>query len=632
MARQHNFIPIRFLAALLVLEAQAATHQPGPDVPEPGEPPTAPLHGFVPSPRGDFAVSSGSVDIFADEAERGGMRVSEAEVARWRALHAKMYPGQAAPEPAERFLLAEKYLEANRLASGPGSSDSAFNAKWNDTLFASPEEAAQARKIIRFQDAFSRKEVRNEGDRLRDVQQIRMFDDRVEAPMWDLEAIQVAGDPSECLAWIGSNCMVQLGEYNAAALQYRVPASLPLDSARVEILRRYLPVKRIADSARALGVDWDTDSLARESEYRQTTAHWLNAAQRFGRPISDHEKLKSLYGSNYQKYFAPRVERILAIIGSSDSVHLDSLYRIQSAWETSNRARKNPQLPSLPEPALPWSYFKESELPREFKSALSGFRIGQCTPPFRTGLGYFLARITDAARTPEVAFREALPILLFLASREKYLGMDSVVEAQARQYYSRHKARFARPDTLELKTWLAPRPRTVSETATRTGKRNLPIHDTAAYRSVRISSLNLPDVFRMRIQDSARLHSKDSLIGPLTDKFGTWHFRILSRKVSSDTLPYRLARKGILETLTSPPPPMERAKATLEGQTRFFEAQGLADAFVRQKYAEAAEPGREPGKDPGTKLHRPPDLRSPEKRGDILGSARLNTARLFSGS
>lgn len=621
------------LAALLILETQGAARPRGPDIPEPGAPPTAPIRVSAPAPRGDFAVSPGTVEIYAAEAERGGVRVSEADVERWRVLHAKMYPGQAVPEPAAKFLLAEKYLESNRMIPGGESSDGAFNAKWNDSLFASPEEASQARKIIRFQEAFKHPEVRDAGDRLRDLEQIRMFAGRVESPMWDLEMIQVNGDPSDCMAWIGLKCMVNLGEYNAATLQYRVPASLPLDSARVEILRRYLPVKQIADSARALGMDWNSDSLARESEYRQTAAHWLHASQRFGKPVSDPAILKSLYGSYYDKYFAAREELTLAIIGSSDSVYLDSLYRIQSAWETSSRSRKGPRLPSAPEPALPWTHFKESELPREFKSALYGFRIGQCAPPFRTSMGFFMARITNAARTPELAFREALPTLLFLATRDKYLNNDSVVEAQARKYYSTHKARFALPDTLELQTWLAPRFHRARDSASSSGKPLGPMPDTAAFRSVRLSSLWLPDAFRMRIQDSAKRQSRDSTIGPLTDKFGTWHFKILSRRVSADTLPFRLARKGILETLTAPAPPMERAKATLQGQARFFLDLGLADAYVRKKNVKADEASRESKNIPNPRrLPLPPPDPEPPKHVDVFGQVRLNTAKLYSGS
>lgn len=624
----HRSFGIALVAVALLQRPEVLAQSQGPFSPQPVASPRLQMASEVQARNSEFDITAGSAEIYAAEAERNGIRVTDADVERRQALYTKLYPGKASLGQTKRILLAEKYLEAKRMASSNKDSDSAFSAKWNDSLFASSEEVADARKMARFQDAFQRSDVREAGDKLRDVAQIRMFAERTNAPMWDLDAIQVEGDPAECLAWSGSNCMVNTGEYNAAALQYRIPTALPLDSARIEILRRYLPVKRFADSARALGLDRNRDSLIKETEYKQQATRWVHASLLYGRPVSDQTVLQSLYGRFYEKYFAAREELIFTVIGSSDSVYLDSLYRIYSAWDKRRRTLKRPNAQPPPEPALPWTQFKGQELPEELLAAVPAYQVGQCTPPFRVDMGFFLVRITKSTQNKEVAFKEALPTLIFLAAREKYTNMDSVVEAQARKYYSGHKALYAFPDTLDLQAWLIPHNARRVGPAPSSKKQALLLPDTAAFQSLRLSSLRLPDEIRIRIQDAARNHPRDSAFGPLPDKFGTWHFKIRSRKASLDTLPYRLARKSIVEKLTAPPPPLERFKATLQGENDFFLAIGLAEAFNRRKFAASIDP--KTGMPIRTKEDAPRPGAAPPKPEDPLGSARLNSAKLLS--
>ncbi len=76
---------------------------------------------------------------------------------------------------------------------------------------------------------------------------------------------------------------------------------------------------------------------------------------------------------------------------------------------------------------------------------------------------------------------------------------------------------------------------------------------------------------------------------------------------------------------------MERAKATLQGQSQIFLALGLADAYVRQKYSDKEGPDAGTGRPSRLKMS-PTSGFETKKPIDLVGAARLNKAKLFSGS
>ena len=307
--------------------------------------------------------------------------------------------------------------------------------------------------------------------------------------------------------------------------------------------------------------------------------------------------LQSLYGRHYQEYFAAGEDATLDIIGSTDSAYVDSLHKVLSAWSKRSGAKpiSSREAAKEPEPELPWISFREKELPRELAAVTDTFRLGQFSMPFRSRMGFFIVRLSKLVQRGEVSFDDAVPRLIFHATRNKFLNMDSVLEAQARKYYQDNKARFALPDTLELVSWLLPRDMAKSHPrkAAKTEQASRP--DTARFKPMVLSSLVLPKETRMILQSQARADSRKTGFGPLSDPFGRWHFRIRSKKLARDTLPYRLARKEILEIISSPLPEQPSGLASDESLDDVLLTLGTALAVRRKENKRPGAPGENGG-------------------------------------
>lgn len=532
---------------------------------------------------------------FAQEAARKGITVSEDDVAQRLKMYNNLYPGQPIDASrTKRMLLAEKYLESKDVGAGAEELDRAIAGKVDPSKFSSPEDAEMAKRAARFEILLAREETKAEGRNLEDLAQIQRASDLAPTPLWPLEEIQVQGDAGECLAWMRGDCFVSVQEYNAAAAQYRLQASLPLDSARAAVLKWYLLQKNLAEKDREPGLYQNPDSILYAQKQKRQATRWIQMARRFGVPVQDIHILKSLYGMHYREYFAPWQEATLSLIGSSDSAYLDSLHQVLAAWDLRSGGKRVLDGKTIKEPSLPWISFKENELPGELVAVTDSFHVGQFSAPFRARFGFFMVRLSKLVSHKEISFDDAVPHLVFLATRNKFLEMDSVLEAQARRYYKDHKADYALPDTVKLLGWLLPQHTPWEGRPPLAGRGRAFLADTAYVKSFALSSLTLPREIQLQLQVLARANPRQAFFGPLSNRYGKWYFRIRSRKPAHDTIPYRLARKDIVNKITAPPPDMENGFATDESLDEVLLTLGRAIAAKRQGRAESGTYGATP--------------------------------------
>jgi hypothetical protein len=242
----------------------------------------------------------------------------------------------------------------------------------------------------------------------------------------------------------------------------------------------------------------------------------------------------------------------VAVIGSSDSAYIDSLYSRFDSWRRKYGARGK-RIGTLPkEPELPWSYFKDRQLPEELAALTNGLKPGECRAPFRSRTGHFLVRLIRVFPIREIPFQEAFLHVVYLATRDRFLEMDSVVETRARKYYAANPSQFALPDTLDMRTWLIPGPESrPAVTKAGHGKPSV-LPDTSRFKPMGISSLALPDDLRFKLMARLNQDTARAFFGPVPDRFGCWYFQVRSRKRVSGVIPYRLARKEILSRIVAP--------------------------------------------------------------------------------
>lgn len=522
----------------------------------------------------------------AEEAARKGLTVSSAELSRRIAGYRQLYPvGQLDSSKVRAILMAEKYLASKGMRVDDAEVARSFPGQWA-VLREAIRDSGEHRQLLRTQTLLQQAEVDREVVRLKDLVQIDLREKAGDAPEWDVMDLQISDDTGACVAWSGSDCFVGADEFNAACTQYRMPASLPRDSAKASVLRGYMLAKRRADQVRRSGSAKNADSILGSFKKDIDMRRWTASAFRYGTWETEERKLQAAYGRYYGRFFAARRVADFEVIGSSDSGYVDSLFRLHRAGRKKTLPGKGTAGESSREPRLPWVRIKGDDLPAEWDSRIDSLRVGRTSRPFRTPYGFFFIRMTKVSDIPEVPYDKALYQLIYLATRDKFLERDSVAESQARRFYRENQARYAIPDTLSLLAWLIPGPVTKPPPDREGSSRGRIRHDTAVFKPLQTNSLSLPEEVRVRIQAEIRKDSSRVFLGPMREGFGTWYFSILSRKPAKGFTPYRLVRSEILERISAPLPELDRGMATEEAIEEVFLTIRLSEDYQRPRIRE----------------------------------------------
>ncbi len=574
----------------------------------------------------EFEMAAINARAFAEAAQREGVSVSGEEVKQKFQMYQILYPGQdVAPDKVKTIALAEKYLERKGLRPDQAEPDSASKDTQDAFRSATPEQAQIGGAAEKLHRLLANEDMQREARKLEDFAQLQVASEHKPSPMWSQSDLQVQGDPEECLVGTGQNCIIPLQEYNAATAYYPMSAGMPLDSAKALILKKYLSEKRMAVDAHGHGLDSKADSLLPQVMSRKDDFRWMRAAAAFGAPVHDLKLLEAAYSKYYGRYFGPGEDITLALIGSSDSAYIDSMYQVFQSWNRKRAADRKPERAAQKEPNLPWSYFKEPQVSEDLVALTDSLKVGQCGPPHRTSQGRFIVRLVKATPRPEVSFEQANFRLIYLATRDKFLDMDSAVEAQARKYYAANIVRYTSPDTLLLRAWLIPRPeRSSTDMAVRRGQMPI-IADTARFKPMEMSSLDLPVELRIALQERVMRDSARLFLGPLSDRNGRWYFHVDSRKRAHAVMPFRLARKDILDRMTALPEEMGSGTASDEAVEKVGTNLALARALMQAQYQNQKEKngGRQPAEGSTDKSHRNGLSESGQTESIAVASARI---------
>src|SRR5690606_3741729 len=137
------------------------------------------------------------------------------------------------------------------------------------------------------------------------------------------------------------------------------------------------------------------------------------------------------YDRYYRELFKARMVATIGVVGSSDSGYIDSVFRVIKRWRLADSIAKMAGNKPPEEPYIPWNVHPEKNLPRAITVHTDTLLSKEFTRPIKTNLGFFLARVQEIKLIKEVSFREAYAKLVYLATRDKLLGMDSVIAAKS---------------------------------------------------------------------------------------------------------------------------------------------------------------------------------------------------------
>ncbi|HKP97583.1 MAG TPA: peptidylprolyl isomerase [Fibrobacteria bacterium] len=388
-------------------------------------------------------------------------------------------------------------------------------------------------------------------------------------------AVQLDQAEDECVAFdpAASACLVTVAEFNRSAEswppvlgQARQGASpslnkdLPVEALRRDVLHSLLAGAYLENR---LAQDPGQDSLNKVWQARQERR--LEAERR---EIGD-STLRSLYRSRFERDFKGREERIVQVLGMSDSALADSLWRVFSAAPGGPKAVR-------PERAWKWRSPVPADLPPGAQALIATLRKGEISKPLRTPYGYLLLRWLSVHRQPPVRFEDALPLLVALSrSRPVGAGPEAAArESRVEAYYRTHQEDFRSPDTARYRILLLPDAAPGFSRGSRAGDSGL----AAAPRAGKggdgfrlrlaapelLAQLHAPRIFERCAVEAGYFDLPASLqaqlgryfkarpgevLGPFPSVFGTWWFQVLETRPGGRLSTLREARQAVLAAL-----------------------------------------------------------------------------------
>lgn len=561
--------------------ASSADSRINPQNPPPSQPDSGSGRRYA-----DYADAYLNALPFIDAAEKSRIQIGPEAIRTRLAVYKGLYPGQDIDTlRVRKQLQAEKYLETSGHKVDDRQVEDRLESLGVSKEGYQEEELGAIRQAVKAELLFKTREIIEQGERRMDVVFVENQDIMAESrKLWPLDRIRLNGAPAECLAWLHGRCHVTLEEYNAAANEFRVPRGIPLDSAKALALRQYLSEKCFAEKGLSEGLDKDAESILEKFKIKRESLKLLQMMKGLGRPVRDPKTLRQTYGKYHGEFFKARDNVVMRIIGSSDSSYIDSVHRRLVRWQHEDGESRKIGKKAAKEPDLPWLSFREEELPLELVSPTDTFYQGQFTGPIKTAMGFFISRVWKISRVKEVPFEAAHSRLVFLATRDKYLGMDSVMNAKSLKYYHGHLDEFITPDTLALTAWLIP----YDVGKTHQGRYLLSSEakrDTSEFSPIGISSLQLPRKLQAQLGSLAKGGRPPTkkppfkpFYGPLKGEHGQWFFKIDSLKKAGDTLQFRFVKEEIRKKLGTPEIGEDTA-TTDEARDDVLLTLGLAKAF-----------------------------------------------------
>jgi hypothetical protein len=186
------------------------------------------------------------------------------------------------------------------------------------------------------------------------------------------EKIILKTDKSQCLAIdpLDSSCVANVGDFNTYIKLQRPLGETNLDTARAAMLGGLLRTRFFAETAKKSKLPVQKDV--------EETRHFLIENTLLGRSnLRDDfskEELLAVYNKYYKRFFCDRNIKKIAMIGSTDSTYIDSIYReftkianIKSAkWTTVQKTFIS---------TLPWIVSQNEDLPESINKLIDTLQI-----------------------------------------------------------------------------------------------------------------------------------------------------------------------------------------------------------------------------------------------------------------
>lgn len=376
--------------------------------------------------------------------------------------------------------------------------------------------------------------------------------------IWPYEELCISGAPEECLYTDDqtNKCVITNKDFNVALRILKPIKSMPKNDARKLALICILTDYYRNTLATSTGLINNAHFNEEIGQYIEKSTQ-ANRMRYFGRPVTDTNSLRNTYQNYYFDLFAPKRWRDIGLIGSTDSLYIDSLHEyLKENTPTINNICK-------------WSETIDTLLPDQIANVACTISPGTISTPIRTSFGFFIIKDPQEKIKEEIPFEKAINDLIYLSTRDFYLNTDSVLEEKAYNYYKQHRSEFVTQDTLIIEARLIP----VCVNDTSLLKDSSFLYN---FKPILIKSISLPDKINAEIKSI--LHSKvnsDSLI-TLSSVYGYWVLKILNSKKGGRQLSFRSVRNMLVNKFKDTKDSIE----VLDSNTILFRQRNAISALI----------------------------------------------------
>jgi len=468
-----------------------------------------------------------NVYIFLEDGLKNNLLVSEAEVSNRLASYKKVFSERFLnKDHIKNIIIIEKYLNQVKGLFTNEKAVADLYGKLTDSIVAQTKPSFAEMELLLnsmtlFADPLIGEFIQEKNDETTKEEYENVISKKL---FWTVKELRLSGKPDDCVAFDpGSNrCIVTVAQFNSSISLMNISKKMPRDSARDEILSDLL--SDIYLSTRAMQSGY-AEKMATKELLSQNRAAFKNA-QRFislGRMVTDESKLFETYKKYYRERFSPRDEVYINISGSSDKAYIDSVYRLLCRTSVKNSRTRRNKASNAEIQRLPWQRSNWNELPDELVRPTDSIDINEFTGPIKTPYGYFIAHLDEVKRSKGLSFDEAYDELVYLATRDKWQNVDSILEEKAFEMYLKDKSRFVTPDTMAITLWLCP----YYSDSTRTPV----IPDTLASNGLRLCSVQLPFDVQEKLKEAYyQKKNANCLIGLIYTRYGAFSFQVHTNK------------------------------------------------------------------------------------------------------
>lgn len=451
--------------------------------------------------------------LLSEAATENRLEVNEAEILQRKNLYKQIYDEQTIDDfSIKEILLSQKYLQKIGICPYQDELKNAYSkfssCKHDPSIDIAP--------IVQTEALLNCAASINVVDNINSERTLKMRDNyKAIGNMWLPFELYIDGDPKECVARIAAISQdITVDQFNNCLPLFPASKSLPIDSARAGVIRAMAVELQYAQKARSEGL-LDQQKINEEITKRLNfILQQCNTTYR-GREITDEKSLHKAYDKYYKQFFNKHEEVTLGILGSSDSVFLDSLYKKLIRKDTI----------AFKKDSIEWNLSNSKLLPPQLVNPVDTLNQGDFTKLIRTSYGFFIVKVVSVQIHESVPYESAKMKCIDLATRDLIADNDQERYKRAFDHYARNKKRYVSPDTFLLRIGLSPGlqlfKKCMQSNQNKIGNRE------AGFLGDTIKSIDLPEDIRLLFEKEINKKPRiDSLYGPVKSVYGYWHFYI----------------------------------------------------------------------------------------------------------